>query len=99
MYVETRPTKCLALVAAITIAQRVADLIDRGSRLVHARGVDRFTDANRAVPAVIVAEAVEQIVVAVQPIASATAVELGQQLWMLARGQVGVAHRSLEHRR
>src|ERR1700730_4436920 len=98
MYVETMPTKGLALVPLVALAQSVADLFDRSSRLIHARRIDRFTDADPAMSAVIIAEAVQQVGMAVKPVASAIAVQLGQQLGMLARGRVGVVSRPGEHR-
>ena len=55
-----------ALAPIVARPQGVADLADRGSRLVHAARVDRLSDANRAMAAVSVAEAVEQIFMAME---------------------------------
>src|SRR5215469_16312767 len=73
----------LALAAVISLAQCVTDLLDRRPGLVHTFSVDRLADANRAMAAVGVAEAVEQIVMAVQTVA--VAMKLGKQFRMLAR--------------
>src|SRR5579871_1447672 len=88
MWRRFRPN--LTLVPIVACAQGVADLFHRRAGLVHPLGIDRLAYADRAVSAMCVAEAVEQVVMAMEPIAAAVAMQLGEQFGMIAGGAIGL---------
>src|SRR5579875_1021745 len=90
--------RCLpssALVAIVALAQSITDLIDRCSGFVHSFGVNCLPHTNCTMTAMRIAEAVQQAVMAMEPIASAVAMHLGKQFGMFARHAVRLVCRPL----
>jgi hypothetical protein len=79
-----------------SLPQGLANLIGRQPTVGHLTCRDRLADACVASGAMVVAEAIEQAFVPLMLFASAVAMKLHEQVWMLLRDEVGLARVTLK---